>query len=120
MKKKRAKAEKIDVSGSEYFWHVRHWAECSDMSDACEEERGISVGVSLILDKTRELIIDFDFTDYRYIKPNVRTELRSRVISSVKLALESGWDPESRGKPFGFWPPKNTAKSITGRGQKAQ
>ena len=106
MKKKRTKAEKIDVSGSEYFWHVRHWAECSDMSDACEEERGISVGVSLIPDRTRELIIDFDFKDYRYIKPNLKSELRPRVESSIKLALESGWDPESRGKPFGYLAPK--------------
>ena len=105
MKKKRPKLESIILSEIEYFWYLRHWALPVNRSNPYEKETGISVGVWLKPKKTRELIIDFNFDDYYFDKPDLKMELEPRVIQSINEAIEDGWDPESRGKPYGYLPP---------------
>lgn len=94
----------IEIGGSEYSWCIRHWSGASSMY---ENFRGPSVSVCLAPGKFRELIVEFPFSDYPFTKPKSHPEFVARIRSSIESAIESGWDPNSRGKPWVYSVPKN-------------
>ena len=85
----------LEVQGVELQWHVRHWGGASN---AYENHRGLSVSVCVEPNRTKELIIDFPFTDYFFDAPKSELELNSRLRSCVEAAMEAGWHPHSRGR----------------------
>ena len=94
----------IEIAGIEYSWYIRHWSGASSMY---ENFRGPSVSVCLVPEKSRELIVDFCFSDYPFTKPKSQPEFVARLRSSIQAAIEAGWDPESRGKPWVYSVPAN-------------
>jgi len=65
---------------------------------------GMRVGVRLAEASTRELIIEYPYPVDKNglpkpvpLRPHVSG---SMVENSIREALDSGWDPRSRGKPF--------------------
>ena len=64
--------------------------------------RGISARVCLMDENTRELVIEFDAQDYPPKRPASPAQLALRIQEYTAKAIDSGWRPGSRGKPFYF------------------
>ena len=84
--------------GSEKFaWSAKHYAgEFASNTNF----RGISARVCLAEAKARELVIDFDVQDYAVKRPASSQHLESRIKEYTQKAMEEGWRPDSRGKPY--------------------
>lgn len=94
---------RLDSSGSftigaeRFTWMVKHYAgEFSSDTNF----RGISARVCLEGAKFRELVIDFDRQDYPLKRPASSQHFESRLKEYTEKAIEAGWRPDSRGKPF--------------------
>ena len=91
------KVRTIAVDGTEYVWSQRHgWLVWGKGIQA------ISLTVSLVPARTRELILDFTLT----VSPEDDTPSDARIVraleSAIRSAMEAGWDPESRGRAFRY------------------
>lgn len=88
----------FEINSIQYLWRVRHYAGAST---AYENHRGISASISLKEKTAKELIIDFSVENYFFsTRPKSTAEFAERLIKCVYGALELGWKPESKGKPF--------------------
>ena len=90
-------AGKMQVDTFELDWHIVHFAQATTTS---QNSNGICVSVSLADAKAKELVIDFPVIAYNYDRPKNNTDFEKRLLTCVKRALELGWNPEKRGKPF--------------------
>ena len=89
----------IQVEGVEYLWSVRHqprWTE--------RRLVGLSIAVSLSR-STKELLLEFrpDYSRHRNMPQHQRARItEQRLEKCIRGAIQSGWEPDSRGKPFVF------------------
>lgn len=94
---------RLDTTGSftlgtdEFTWSVKHYA--GEFS-ADTNFRGITARVCLTEAKSRELVIEFDPRDYPLKRPASSQSFAARIIEYTQRAIEEGWRPDSRGKPF--------------------
>lgn len=70
---------------------------------------GARISVNVADAARRELIIEFPFPtdkhgDYLPVTPR-QTFTQAEIDSAVRLAMDAGWDPGSRGKAFQFQVP---------------
>jgi len=98
--KSSAKKSPIMVGGSELYWTVRHWPGW------CWDNNGYH-GLSLLIEtaekSTRNLIIEFPFKEEGSAsKPHRQRPKvsRSELAKHIEEAIQLGWNPDSRGKPF--------------------
>lgn len=87
----------FEVEFVRYVWKVRHYAGAST---PYENLRGVSASVAIQGKNTKELIVDFPLEDYFFTKPKSTAVFERRLQRCVVGALELGWEPESRGKPY--------------------
>lgn len=94
---------KLDSSGQfslgtdKFSWIVKHYAgEFSSDTNF----RGITARVSLADANCRELVIEFDRHDYPLRRPASSLPFEARLKEYTQKAIEAGWRPESRGKPY--------------------
>jgi hypothetical protein len=92
----------VSIGNTEYQWHVRHWGGASN---AYENQRGLSVSVCAEPGRTKELLVEFAFTDYFFEPPPQQAEFERRLGAAVEAAIEAGWRPLARGKAFVFTVP---------------
>jgi len=95
--------------GSERFtWIVKHYAgEFTSHTNF----RGISARVCLAEGNSRELIIDFDPQDYPLKRPASSAQFEERLIEYTQKAIDEGYRPDSRGKPYKISAEKLATKS---------
>ena len=94
----RAASNRLMVNGVEYAWAYRHaW-----FFDWETRVKGISVSVALNPGKTRELILDLSFDGFGPEKNPSLSKVAHAVQSAIPLAIEAGWEPDSRGKSFRY------------------
>ena len=86
------------IESARYEWNVRHYAGASTpYSNHC----GLSASIRLQAEGSRELIVDFPIRGYFFSsKPKSAAEFEKRLREIIPHAIEAGWKPESRGKPF--------------------
>lgn len=83
--------------GSDHFqWIAKYYA---GFADADADFRGILARISLVGGKTRELFIEFHPHDYPSKRPP-EGPFEERLIEYTQKAIDQGWRPDSRGKPF--------------------
>jgi hypothetical protein len=92
-----APANLISVDGTSYAWKYRHgWVVWG------KGVKAISLSVSLHPERTRELILDFTVR----VDPGDGSPSEARVVRALEMAIrsaiETGWDPESRGRAFRY------------------
>jgi hypothetical protein len=87
----------ITVRGIEYEWHVHR---VGGSSSAYDNYRGLAIAVVLAAGRTKELRVEFPFKEYGYKLPTPKAAFERRLEAIVVEALDAGWEPESRGKPF--------------------
>lgn len=91
----------FQLAGAKFTWSVKHYAGESASSTHL---RGITARVCLTEGKTRELVIEFDPEDYPAKRPVSNAQLAARIPLCTQEAIDAGWIPDSRGKPFRFTP----------------
>jgi hypothetical protein len=96
MSKDSKQSGAVTVDGIEYSWEFRHASRFDSSVGLC----GPSVAVSLRPAHTRDLIIDFPISTFDYKSKPRKAILKHHLTSVIRAALASGWEPESRGKPF--------------------
>lgn len=108
--KQKAPAALIHVDGHDLEWTLLRDQQWSSENDY----QGITVAVRKAGVVKRELILKYPYLGVRVNgawrrpdKPRVTPEI---VESAVRAALEAGWEPESRGKPFHFEVPDDAAQ----------
>ena len=94
---------RLDSTGSftlgpdHFTWSVKHYA--GEFS-ADTNFRGITARVCLTAAKSRELVIEFDPRDYPLKRPASSQSFEARIQEYTQQAIDAGWRPDSRGKPF--------------------
>lgn len=85
------------MDGVDYSWTYRHgwfvWGK---------DVKAVSVSVSLVPERTRELIVDLSFKVASPERNPSDTKLARAVEAAIRSALEAGWKPESRGRAFRY------------------
>ena len=93
--------ESITIDGVEYSWEVRHgWVYDKD-----EGLKGVSVSVWRKPLRTRELILDLPYSFFGQQKAPKANALLPVLREQIPVAMEAGWDPDSRGRTFRFHVP---------------
>jgi hypothetical protein len=98
--KSSEKKSPITIGKAKLVWSVRHWQRW------CSDNNGF-LGLSLLVEaagekKTRSLIIEFPF-EWKGTSLNQERKFKiseSELVSHIEHAIQLGWNPESRGKPF--------------------
>jgi len=89
----------VHIGGTKCQWHIRHYGGAST---AYENQRGLSVSVCAEPGRTKELVVEFAFTDYFFKPPPQQAEFERRLYMAVEGAIEAGWRPLARGRAFVF------------------
>jgi hypothetical protein len=85
----------LRVDGVDYSWRHRH-----DWFVWGKGVKAVSVSVSLVPGRTRELIVDLSFKVVSPERNPTDAKLARAVAAAIRSALEAGWKPESRGRAF--------------------
>lgn len=89
----------ITVGEWKLFWSVRHWQHW------CQDEGGpigLSLNVEVADKKVRCLIIEYPF-EWKGNSLALERKFKiseSELVGHIEHAIELGWNPNSRGKPF--------------------
>jgi hypothetical protein len=101
-RRKRTIEATVEIDGVVLRWELRH----DPQWDPQGAHRGHSISVCLADGAHRELLLEYPFPkdQPRRIghlpeRPKISEET---VKSHIRLAIEAGWNPDSRGRPFHF------------------
>jgi hypothetical protein len=89
----------FQLGADKFKWSVKHYGGEVAVNT---HVRGISARVCLVGETTRELVIEFDAQDYPPKRPAAPAQLAIRIQEYTAKAIDAGWRPDSRGKPFYF------------------
>ena len=100
-RRKRPLEGSLVVEGYALGWTLK--------SEQIWDPKGAHVGLRLSIQRTdetrRELILEYPFR----AQPAGKTHLRDRpevdphaLAADIRLAMQAGWNPKSRGRPFVF------------------
>jgi hypothetical protein len=97
----------ITVDGKNYEWWVERQPQW------CHEDswKGVLLGVQITKQKSRSCLIQlpFEVKSSRSVPGRQRPKISQKQIESyIREALEAGWEPESKGKPFQYEVTKHT------------
>jgi hypothetical protein len=95
----RGDSGKFALGADRFRWSVKYYG---GESSANTHVRGISARVTLAEGQARELVIEFDPQDYPPKRPPSFAQLAARIQVCTQQAIDAGWRPASRGKPFRF------------------
>lgn len=89
----------LQIEAQQFDWEILHYAQ---MTTTSQNANGLSVCVWLSGARAKELIVNFPVIGHNYDRPKNPGQFEKRLALCVKQALEQGWNPEKRGKPFRF------------------
>lgn len=100
---RRSIEHKVQIDGNELIW----WLHREQHFDPVEGWRGVAIHVRAAEGVHREL-----YLEYPAVQPHKVGFIRSdhavvniraaKVEEHIRLAMEWGWDPEGRGKPYRY------------------
>ena len=98
---KRSIETAITIDGFPLIWHLHREQQWTDD----EELRGVGIHVRAAEGTHRELHLEYPGVRSQqagFIKadPGRPTIVASKVAAHISEAMEAGWDPGSRGKPY--------------------
>ena len=107
----RTESSLVEVGGATYRWSVHRQPQwCTT-----DGWKGLALEVAAEGASGRQLIVELPFeaknhrsTPHRQ-RPNVG---RAELERYIREAIEAGWEPESRGKPFVFAPTTTPNTSL--------
>jgi len=96
-------AGEFQIGEERFSWIVKHYA---GMKDAASNYRGVTARVTLVEGGFRELVVEFHPDDYAGQRPSSGRHFEARLADCTQQAIDAGWRPASRGKPFRLVAPK--------------
>jgi hypothetical protein len=98
---KRSIQAAVTIDGFPLVWHLHREQQFS----AEDGWRGLAIHVKVAEGVRRELHLEYpawvkEEYGIRYVEPPRPNVLSAKVEAHIRQAIEAGWDPESRGKPF--------------------
>ena len=95
-RRKREISGKLEVGGYPLRWSLK--------SEQIWDPKGEHVGLRLSVERAdeshRELILEYPFREGgRIERPDID---RDRLGQDIRRAMDAGWNPKSRGRPFHF------------------
>jgi hypothetical protein len=98
---KRSLESAVTIDGFPLIWHLHR----EEQRLADQEWRGISIHVRVAEIARRELFLEYPTTvtqkaGWMRIEPPRPSVTSTKVEEHIREAMASGWDPDSRGKPF--------------------
>ena len=104
-RRKRSIEAVITVDGFDLHWRLR--TEPQYITDG--GYKGMTLSVEMVDGPHRELILEYPFPKKRpgaFDVPPERPKLSPQIVEAgIRQAMEAGWNPVSRGKPFIFQVP---------------
>jgi hypothetical protein len=101
---KRTIQSELVIEGMPFIWRLhREQQWCT-----ADGWKGISIQVSTAEGNSRELFLEYPprktYSDgWSHTDPRVRPRISAaKVESHIRQAIQAGWDPNSRGKPFAY------------------
>lgn len=95
------------IDGMSLVWELVSEPQWSNSGDGY---KGLCISVHVANEARRELIIEYPFpkgANGRPLPVPQRPTVTPKLVeASISEALQSGWDPSSRGKAFVFYPPE--------------
>jgi len=99
---KRSIRSAVTIDGHSLIWNL-HREQQMETDDGW---KGISIHVRNAVGVRRELHMEYPIqitqkaAFMRTTPPSRPTIVTGKVLAHIRLAMEAGWDPESRGQPF--------------------
>jgi len=93
----------IKVQGTDYRWSVHRQPTWATGQHEQYKLRGLAILVEPLQVSRRQLILEFSIDASRHgdLPQHQRFRIHpGRLAQGIEDALNAGWDPESRGKPF--------------------
>ncbi len=93
----------VNVQGVDYRWSVHRQPTWATGRFEQYELRGLAILVEPLQASRRQLILEFSIDSSRHgdMPQHQRFHIHpGRLTQSIADAIEAGWNPESRGKPF--------------------
>jgi hypothetical protein len=87
----------FEIEGARFAWEAKRYA---GMRNANSDHRGLAARITLASGVFRELVVEFNPHDYPGQVAVSARNLEARLIEYTQKAIDLGWRPESRGKPF--------------------
>ena len=98
---KRSIQAALSVDGMPLIWHLhREQQWCT-----ADEWKGMAIHVKMAEGAHRELVLEYPAVStqkpgYLRTDPAQPSIVAAKVAAHIREAIEAGWNPESRGKPF--------------------
>jgi len=100
---KRSIQTAITIDGHSLIWRLHREQQLT----TSEGWMGVAIHVSVAEGVRRELHLEYPavktqkvgYTRTDFVRQNISP---AKVLTHIRRAMEAGWDPESRGKPFVF------------------
>jgi hypothetical protein len=98
---KRSIQAAVRINGFPLVWNLHR----EQLMPAEDDWTGMAIHVKLAEGVRRELYLEYPvyYKEQRGVKftePPRPTILAAKVEAHIRQAMEAGWDPDSRGKPF--------------------
>ena len=95
-RRKRELSGTLEIDGWPLRWTLK--------SEQVWHPRGEHIGLCLSVERAdetrRELVLEYPFVDLgKTGRPDINTD---RIEADIRQAMEAGWKPKSRGRPFIF------------------
>ena len=100
---KRLVQAAITIDGFSLIWRLHREQQLT----TADGWQGVAIHVSVVEGVRRELHLEYPavktqkvgYTRTDFVRQNISP---AKVLAHIRRAIEAGWDPESRGKPFVF------------------
>jgi hypothetical protein len=107
--KKRSIEGTADVDGFALHWTIKREPQFRDDWGY----GGLTFSVTAAEGKYRELVLEYPFPEAQPNSPKFIPQrpkiVPEHIAADIRLAMEAGWDPFSRGRPFIFQVPMDVA-----------
>jgi hypothetical protein len=98
---KRSIQSEVTIDGFRLIWNLHR----EQLMPAQDDWTGMAIHVKVAVGVRRELYLEYpvyykEQRGVKFVEPPRPTILAVKVEAHIRQAMEAGWDPESRGKPF--------------------
>jgi hypothetical protein len=98
---KRSIQSAVTIDGTALEWHLHR----EQLGEDDEDARGLAIHVRVAEGTRRELHLEYPAAKsqkagYLWTPPPRPTIVAAKVVAHIREAMEAGWDPGSRGKPY--------------------
>jgi hypothetical protein len=95
-RKKRELSGRLEVDG----YPLRWWLKSEQIWSPGGDHVGLRLSVEREDEAHRELVLEYPFREgSRVARPDID---RDRLGADIRRAMDAGWNPRSRGRPFHF------------------